>query len=62
MERGVGSRSNFNVPSLLRYTTESCDNMAPVYKDENFNSLDLGPEVEKKDKNDEDDDSNKGWR
>jgi len=43
----------------LRYTTESCDNMAPVYKDENFNSLDLGPEVEKKDKNDEDDDSNK---
>ena len=49
-------------PSLLRYTTESCDNMAPVYKDENFNSLDLGPEVEKKDKNDEDGDSNKGWR
>ena len=62
MERVVSRRSNFNVPSLLRYTTESCDNMAPVYKDENFNSLDLGPEVEKKDKNDEDDDSNKGWR
>ena len=35
--------------------------MAPVYKDENFNSLDLGPEVEK-DKKEEDKDSDKGWR
>ena len=58
-----GSTTNvkptYNVTSFLRYTTESCDNMAPVYKDENFNSLDLGPEVEK-DKKEEDDDSNKG--
>jgi len=39
----------------LRYTTESCDNMAPVYKDENFNNLDLGPEVEKEKKEDDKD-------
>ena len=38
---------------------DSCDKMAPVYKDENFNNIDLGPEVEKdKKEGDDDDDSN----
>jgi hypothetical protein len=39
-----------------RYTVESCDSLSPVYKEENYNSLDLGPEMEKSKEKEKDDD------